>query len=1358
MSGVSYPIKSFAASGSNTILTIGISSNTTILPNDPANTPYNNGQKVIIQNSRLTALNGYWNIVSTTSTTITLNNTGGTSYTTPSNITITSLSFDSGTLLTTLNFSGTNPYSIGDSVQISFVYNLTGVYIVKSRTSSSITVGFSSAPTSIYSFTCTSSSILNSVTCTSTSYLDGVSITYNFTATAVNIAPGSSVVISGFTPASYNGTFNVVSSTSTSITIDAHIFVPSTVNGTITLSNTQATFNFSSTTTDNILPVGNQIITTGFTSSTYNSTFQITASTATSVTVSLASTTTTAPTVNGKIQLVGSVSAIVYPTESAYIKNFVFPLIRTTSGYSEAGGSSSLPGSLYADFTFLTQPFAPFTAGSNVLLQKAKPGGFNNIAVVESCTTNSIRVYYGVSQPPASTTCIAFPTIQLSSTGPAQTVLLQSNQQTTYPFGNVNYCQYTTASGYTISNLNTLANIHVGSTVAVWGFSNTVVNVSGVVADLTQIGSTVQIGVTTSIKFNYFLPASSTGYMFQGTNQPSLTQSAMKISVSKSAVVPNTMAITMNNYTVSTTVPSGASYTQAQTSYTGDAFTITPTGVATVNGILSINNNIPQTLDIGTISSRYSVSAIIYNGNSSGSGTTIQALELCTLGVDNGFSSSATNGDSVIKATGNLYIQSGSGAAACQITTSNNFNLRTAIQIGGSSGSSGQVLTSSGGSLNTWTTPTTGTVTSIGITVPSYLSVSPSSITSSGTFAITGSSTGTGSTVVLSASPTISGNLNLSSLTVSTALALDSSKNIVSVTNTGSGNNVLSASPTLTGTLTAGVTILTPQTLQVLTFNGTNLKPAFIGCQYTGISFGSLLSYGVNLLGTTGGTSYSTSTQGGRFIVSTDTTSGSSIYGGPTGTIDLYTWTGKQAGSDTETIVLTMDYKGALSFYGTTSGTVTARALGAITSYNWNYPTTVGTAGQVLTTQAGGINAMTWTTPTTGTVTSVGMTVPSFLTVSPSSITSSGTFAVTLSGTALPVSSGGTGTTTSTGTGSVVLSASPTFTGTITATNINATSASDLTLTASSGGQKISLNCPISNTGIILNAFYCYIDLNSTYSHGFALISETATTASSIQGAVTLYGSLTLSTAIGGTGAVTASSLSLSTALSVSSGGTGTTTSTGTGSVVLSASPTLTGTLTAATTILTPQALQVLTFNGTNLLPAFIGCEYNGISFGPRFSFGVNLSGTTGGSSYDSSQQGGRFYVSTASNLFSWTGKAGGSNTENVIMTLSSSGTLTLTGAVTASSLSIGSTSTKVPPLCTSLFQIDKGITTAGGNGTYGPISFNFTFTNTPIVVASMDDAATCAVYTRDVTTTGFKAVVTGSASGASTIRWIAIG
>jgi hypothetical protein len=44
-----------------------------------------------------------------------------------------------------------------------------------------------------------------------------------------------------------------------------------------------------------------------------------------------------------------------------------------------------------------------------------------------------------------------------------------------------------------------------------------------------------------------------------------------------------------------------------------------------------------------------------------------------------------------------------------------------------------------------------------------------------------------------------------------------------------------------------------------------------------------------------------------------------------------------------------------------------------------------------------------------GTVSSIGMTVPTFLSVTPATITTSGTFAVSLSGTALPAANGGTG-------------------------------------------------------------------------------------------------------------------------------------------------------------------------------------------------------------------------------------------------------------------------------------------------------------------------------------------------------------
>jgi hypothetical protein len=107
--------------------------------------------------------------------------------------------------------------------------------------------------------------------------------------------------------------------------------------------------------------------------------------------------------------------------------------------------------------------------------------------------------------------------------------------------------------------------------------------------------------------------------------------------------------------------------------------------------------------------------------------------------------------------------------------------------------------------------------------------------------------------------------------------------------------------------------------------------------------------------------------------------------------------------------------------------------------------------------------------PGVGTVTSVGMTVPSFLSVSGSPVTSSGTLAVTLSGTALPVANGGTGTTTSTGTGNTVLSTSPTLVtpalGTPAsgvATNLTGTAAG---LTAGAVTTNANLTGPITSTG-----------------------------------------------------------------------------------------------------------------------------------------------------------------------------------------------------------------------------------------------------------------------------------------------------
>src|SRR5580765_1575714 len=106
---------------------------------------------------------------------------------------------------------------------------------------------------------------------------------------------------------------------------------------------------------------------------------------------------------------------------------------------------------------------------------------------------------------------------------------------------------------------------------------------------------------------------------------------------------------------------------------------------------------------------------------------------------------------------------------------------------------------------------------------------------------------------------------------------------------------------------------------------------------------------------------------------------------------------------------------------GSTSAHVKATPGGV--DYNFNLPDTAGSPGDLLTSGGGGNNEMLWTSASsgTGTVTSVGATVPSFLTVSGVPITTVGTIAIGLSATPLPVANGGTGVTTSTGTGSTVL-------------------------------------------------------------------------------------------------------------------------------------------------------------------------------------------------------------------------------------------------------------------------------------------------------------------------------------------------
>ena len=105
---------------------------------------------------------------------------------------------------------------------------------------------------------------------------------------------------------------------------------------------------------------------------------------------------------------------------------------------------------------------------------------------------------------------------------------------------------------------------------------------------------------------------------------------------------------------------------------------------------------------------------------------------------------------------------------------------------------------------------------------------------------------------------------------------------------------------------------------------------------------------------------------------------------------------------------------GTLGIAGGGTGQITATA-----AFNALAPSQTGNSGKYLTTD--GTNTS-WGTNPLGTVTSVAATVPSFLSISGSPITTSGTLAISLSGTALPTTSGGTGLTSFTSGGVVYAS------------------------------------------------------------------------------------------------------------------------------------------------------------------------------------------------------------------------------------------------------------------------------------------------------------------------------------------------
>ncbi len=138
----------------------------------------------------------------------------------------------------------------------------------------------------------------------------------------------------------------------------------------------------------------------------------------------------------------------------------------------------------------------------------------------------------------------------------------------------------------------------------------------------------------------------------------------------------------------------------------------------------------------------------------------------------------------------------------------------------------------------------------------------------------TGVTTSTGSgNNVLSASPTFTGTIAAQVLTLTTPLATASGGTGVT-TSTGSGNIVLSASPTFTGTIVAQVlTLTTPLATAsggtgTITSTGTGSNVLSISPTFTGTVAGQILTLTTPLAATSGGTGVTTSTGTGSNVLS----------------------------------------------------------------------------------------------------------------------------------------------------------------------------------------------------------------------------------------------------------------------------------------------------------------------------------------------------------------------------------------------------------------------------------------------------------------------------------------------------------
>jgi hypothetical protein len=416
------------------------------------------------------------------------------------------------------------------------------------------------------------------------------------------------------------------------------------------------------------------------------------------------------------------------------------------------------------------------------------------------------------------------------------------------------------------------------------------------------------------------------------------------------------------------------------------------------------------------------VNAVNYlSGNITGTAANITGI----AAVANG-----GTGLSTIPTNGQLLIGNGSGYSVANLNAGANVTITNSV--------GGITISSSGGGGGGG-----GTVTSVDMTVPSFLSVSGNPITGAGTLAVSYSGTalpvpngGTGATTLTGY---VKGNGASAMTAASTIPGSDISGDI-------SGNAASLSTTLITSKGGTGQTTYTQGQVLIGNSSGTLTKNTITAGSGISITNGD----GAITIASTGGGSGTVTSVGG-----TGTVNGITLTGTVTSTGNL------TLGGTLSGVSLTTQVSGTLPIAnGGTGQTTAANAINALlpsqTSQSGKFLTTNGsiaswgTAGTGTVTSVGGTGTVNGIT-LTGTVTSTGnLTLGG--TLSGVSLTTqvSGTLPVANGGTGLtsftsggavyasstsvlttgtlPVASGGTGVTTSTGSGSNVLSTSPSLT------------------------------------------------------------------------------------------------------------------------------------------------------------------------------------------------------------------------------------------------------------------------------------------------------------------------------------------